>query len=92
MKMRVCYDRVVLWDKPGGTRYVTFLYKGDIVEILEGYSYDERTWEDKRFIKVKSPKGYVGFVLANAIADLKSKWKGWPVHEETNNGEKESSV
>lgn len=92
MKMRVCYDRVVLWDKPGGTRYVTFLYKGDIVEVIEGYSYEERNWDDKKFMKIQSPKGYVGFVLASALGDLNSKWKGWPVHEETDNGKEESSI
>lgn len=51
-KATVRYDRVVMWEKQGGNHYVTFLSKGDEVEVLVGWAYSERTWKDKRYLKV----------------------------------------
>ena len=62
----VLWERLTMWKEPGGSHYVSFLKRGDIIEIAEGYSYSERPWKDKRFIKVYG-NGAVGFVLASAI-------------------------
>lgn len=35
----VRYDKVVMWDRPGGNHYITFLKKGDEVEVLVGWTY-----------------------------------------------------
>ena len=46
------YQEVVMWKKPGGHHHVKILHKGDKVEVLQGWSFDERTWKDKRYVKV----------------------------------------
>lgn len=60
------YDKVVMWKKPGGIRYVTFLKKGDNVDILVGWKYSERTWKDKRYLKVRHNDD-VGYILAESL-------------------------
>lgn len=65
-KATIRYDKVVMWKKPGGIRYVTFLKKGDNVDILVGWKYSERTWKDKRYLKVRA-KQQTGYVLAEAL-------------------------
>ena len=62
----VRYDTVVMWERPGDTHYVTFLKKGDTVEILVGWKYSERTWKDKRYLKVLA-KHKIGYVLAESL-------------------------
>lgn len=92
MDVKVCYDRVVLWQEPGGTHYVTFAYKGQTLRVLKGYSYDERTWKDKDYMYVQTINGHKGYIKANSVTDLKSKWKGWTTNEETDDGKEKSSV
>lgn len=70
IKATVRYDKVVMWDKPGGNHYVTFLSKGDEVEVLVGWVYSERTWKDKRYLKVMA-KQRIGYVLAESLTTSK---------------------
>ena len=60
------YRQVVMWDKPGGNHYTTFLNKGDEVTILQGWKFCERTWKDKRYLKVMF-KQHIGYVLAESL-------------------------
>ena len=71
--VKVIYDRIVLFDSPGGTRYVDFLYKGEYVKVLKGWSHEERTWKDKKFCEVETGKNKVGYVLAAALRPLSRK-------------------
>ena len=71
-KATIRYQQVVMWKKPGGYHHVTFLKKGDVVQILLGWRYDERTWKDKRYVKVAKGE-HVGYVLAEALTQSKVK-------------------
>lgn len=62
------YQEVVMWKKPGGHHHVKILHKGDKVDVLQGWSFNERTWKDKRYVKVERG-GQTGYVLAEALAD-----------------------
>ena len=57
-----------MWKKPGGHRHVKILHKGDKVDILQGWSFDERTWKDKRYVKV-AKDCLIGYILAEALSD-----------------------
>lgn len=70
---KVIYDRVVIFEKPGGTRYTTFLFKGDIVTIIDGYRYDDRSWKDKKFVKVRCPNGEEGYMSAQALQEVRPR-------------------
>lgn len=60
------YHEAVMWKKPGGNHHVKILHKGDTVEVVQGWRYDERAWNDKRYVKV-SKNCQVGYVLAEAL-------------------------
>lgn len=62
------YQEVVMWKKPGGHHHVKILHKGDKVEVLQGWSFNERTWKDKRYVKVAKDCS-IGYVLAEALSD-----------------------
>lgn len=68
MTATVRYQEVVMWKKPGGHHHVKILHKGDKVEVLQGWSFDERTWKDKRYVKVEQG-GRIGYILAEALSD-----------------------
>lgn len=72
MKAEVIYREAVLWDKPGGNHHKAFLHLGDEIEICEGWSYSERKWKDKRFLKACA-KGKIGYIYVGAITPLKEK-------------------
>ena len=82
MKAKIIRAREVMFDKPGGTHLVKFLYQGDMVEIIEGERYEDRTWNDKVFIKVRDKQGAEGFITAYSISPLKGRVK----REKTDNG------
>lgn len=66
----VRYNQVVVWKKPGGHHHVKILKRGDTVNILSGWKYDERTWKDKNYIKVLVNNS-IGYVLAAPLSDIK---------------------
>ena len=72
MRAKVIYRDVVLWDEPGGVHHKAFLHLGDEVEVIGGWEYKDRQWEDKRFLKVRA-KGRTGYLLASAITPYKEK-------------------
>lgn len=71
----VIYDHIVVFSKPGGVHYVCFLKRGDKVAITEGYEYNDRTWKDKRFVKVVCPNGEVGFCIIDGLTPIKENSK-----------------
>ena len=62
------YHEVVMWKKPGGHHHVKILHRGDKVEVLQGWAFSERTWSDKRYVKVLKDNS-IGYVLAEALSD-----------------------
>lgn len=60
------YHEAVMWKKPGGNHHAKILHKGDTVEVIQGWRYDERTWNDKRYVKV-AKDCQIGYVLAEAL-------------------------
>ena len=52
IRAKVVYDRIVVFDSPGSTHYVTFIFKGDVVFITKGAKYEERDWKDKQFVEI----------------------------------------
>lgn len=70
-----------MWKKPGGHHHVKILRKGDKVEILQGWSFDERTWKDKRYVKVMKDS-LIGYVLAEALSDHDVKLEPYIEQEE----------
>lgn len=70
-----------MWKKPGGHHHVKILRKGDKVEILQGWSFDERTWKDKRYIKVMKDS-LIGYILAEALSDHDVKLEPYIEQEE----------
>lgn len=71
IKAKILDARVVMYEKPGSTHYVGFLFKGDLVWITDGYSYEDRPWNPKYFVKVKDTKGREGFIASSAISLVK---------------------
>lgn len=72
---RVINDQVTMFTKPGGHRYVDWVKRGETVYILEGYRYEERTWKDKRFVKVLNKRGNIGFCIIDGLTPIKEKSK-----------------
>jgi hypothetical protein len=72
VKARVIYDRVVVFDRPGGVHYTTFVYKGDMVTVIEGWEYDQRDWKDKQFVKVLCPDGNTGYMNAHSLQEVRN--------------------
>lgn len=70
-----------MWKKPGGYHHVKILRKGDKVDVLQGWSFDERTWKDKRYIKVMKDS-LIGYVLAEALSDHDVKLEPYMEQEE----------
>lgn len=70
-----------MWRKPGGHHHVKILRKGDKVDVLQGWSFDERTWKDKRYIKVMKDS-LIGYVLAEALSDHDVKLEPYMEQEE----------
>lgn len=70
MKAKILWREVVMWDKPNGVRHKTILHAGDEIEVTDGWRYEDRKWEDKRFVRAVA-KGKVGFVLASTITPIK---------------------
>lgn len=70
MKAKILWREIVMWDEPGGVRYKTILHMGDIVEVIDGWRYNDRTWQDKRFVKVIA-KNKIGYVRADALSQVK---------------------
>lgn len=68
MTATIRYQEVVMWKKPGGHHHVKILHKGDKVDVLQGWSFDERTWKDKRYVKV-AKDCLIGYILAEALSD-----------------------
>lgn len=81
MTATVRYQEVVMWKKPGGYHHVKILRKGDKVDVLQGWSFDERTWKDKRYIKVMKDS-LIGYVLAEALSDHDIKLEPYIEQEE----------
>lgn len=81
MTATIRYQEVVMWKKPGGHHHVKILRKGDKVEILQGWSFDERTWKDKRYVKVMKDS-LIGYILAEALSDHDVKLKPYIEQEE----------
>lgn len=81
IKATVRYQEVVMWKKPGGYHHVKILRKGDKVDVLQGWSFDERTWKDKRYIKVMKDS-LIGYVLAEALSDHDIKLEPYIEQEE----------
>jgi hypothetical protein len=75
------YQEVVMWKKPGGHHHVKILHKGDKVEVLQGWSFDERTWKDKRYVKV-AKDCLIGYILAEALSDHDIKSESYIEQEE----------
>lgn len=75
MKAKVIFDKLVVFTTPGGVHYVTWMDKGDICFITEGYEYSERPWKDKRFCKVVTPTGEVGFCAIAGLTPIKENSK-----------------
>lgn len=67
IRCKVINDRMVVFTKPGGVNYVDWTVKGETVYVTEGWKYDERTWKNKDFVKVKLSNGKEGFALASAL-------------------------
>ena len=74
-KARVIPSRVVMFDGPGSVHHVGFLHEGDVVTILEGFEYKDRTWRDKKFIKIANQNGLIGYIGASSVTPLKEKKK-----------------
>ena len=81
MTATIRYQEVVMWKKPGGHHHVKILHKGDKVEVLQGWSFDERTWKDKRYAKVMKDS-LIGYVLAEALSDHDVKLEPYIEQEE----------
>lgn len=75
MTAKVIFDRLIVFKEPGGTTYVTMLYKGDTVNIIKGYAYEERIWKDKQFVQIMTPGGKVGYATIHALTPIKEKSK-----------------
>ena len=71
MKAKVINDKLTLFTEPGGIHYVDWVSKGEIVEVLEGWEYDDRDWKDKRFVKVKIPNGKEGYCIIAGLTPIK---------------------
>lgn len=71
VKAKVVYDRVVVFDKPGSTHYVTFVYKGDVVTVTKGYNFVERDWKDKQFVEIETAKGEKGFMTVHGLTPIR---------------------
>ena len=70
-----------MWKKPGGHHHVKILHKGNKVDVLQGWSFDERTWKDKRYVKVMKDS-LIGYVLAEALSDHDVKLEPYIEQEE----------
>lgn len=70
MKAQVIYRETVIWKEPGGTHHKAIVHFGDILDVIEGWEYNSRTWKDKRFVKVLFGNT-IGFVSVNAISPYK---------------------
>lgn len=70
MKAKILWREIVMWDEPGGVRYKAILHMGDIVEVVDGWRYNDRTWQDKRFVKVIA-KNKIGYVRADVLSQVK---------------------
>lgn len=70
-----------MWKKPGGHHHVKILHKGDKVEVLQGWSFNERTWKDKRYLKVMA-KQRIGYVLAESLTTSKVNTKPFDYENE----------
>lgn len=81
MKAKVLKNRLVVYKKPGSPRYLTWLEKGDIVDIVEGFRYDDRPWKDKRYVKVQLEDSREGFCIAGGLSPI-----GANQNEKNNNG------
>lgn len=73
LKAKVIYDRVVLFEQPGSTRYVTMVYKGDICTIVDSWLHADRPWKDKQFVKVISPDGKEGYMNVHALQEVRDR-------------------
>lgn len=58
---KVITQDAVLWKEPGGNKHTKILRFGDVVQVIQGWDYNERTWKDKRFVKAMfgSSMGYI---------------------------------
>jgi hypothetical protein len=79
------YQEVVMWKKPGGHHHVKILHKGDKVDVLQGWSFNERTWKDKRYVKVERG-GRIGYILAEALTDGEVKTTPYNYEEVLDDG------
>jgi hypothetical protein len=70
MKAKILWREIVMWDEPGGVRYKAILHMGDIVEVIDGWRYNDRTWQDKRFVKLIA-KNKIGYVRADTLSQVK---------------------
>lgn len=75
------YQEVVMWKKPGGHHHAKILHKGDKVDVLQGWSFNERTWKDKRYVKVMKDSS-IGYILAEALSDHDVKLEPYMEQEE----------
>lgn len=71
VRAKVVYDRMVVFDKPGGTHMLTFVFKGDKVFITKGSKYEDRDWKDKQFVEVETSDGVKGYVAACGLTPMR---------------------
>lgn len=71
IRAKVVYDRIVVFDKPGSTHYVTFIFKGDVVFITKGAKYEERDWKDKQFVEIETKDGHNGYCVASGLTPIR---------------------
>jgi hypothetical protein len=79
------YQEVVMWKKPGGHHHIKILHKGDKVDVLQGWSFNERTWKDKRYVKVERG-GRIGYILAEALTNGEVKTTSYNYEEVLDDG------
>ena len=70
IRCKVINDRMVVFTKPGGVNYVDWVDKGAVVEVTEGWKYEERPWKNKLFVKVKLSNGKEGYAIASALSPI----------------------
>ena len=75
MRAKCVYDKLVVFTKPGGHHYVDWMIKGETCEITEGYRYEDRTWKQKDFVKVKLNSGKEGYAFALGLSPIEVKSK-----------------
>ena len=67
---KVITQDCVMWKEPGGNKHTKILRFGDVVEVVLGWDYNERTWKDKRFVKAMFGNS-MGYINVSNISPVK---------------------